>query len=178
MSRESDVELVYVATWGDKVVIAGNFSHIDGVLRRGIARLNSDGSLDRSFDARQNEGLRSASLGKDGSIVLPHVVFTPRGTINTKYDIRNYLNSNARMSFDILDVQKDGKVLIKTYKDLLRLNINGSIDRSFARHGDITGLTGATQLRNGKILLNGWFNEISGQKRYAFARLSESGDLE
>ncbi len=43
----------------DQIVIAGNFSEIDGYSRNGIARLNADGSLDQTFDP---------GLGPDGFI--------------------------------------------------------------------------------------------------------------
>ena len=33
-----------------KILVAGTFSKVDGVLRRGLARLNADGSLDSSFE--------------------------------------------------------------------------------------------------------------------------------
>ena len=33
-----------------KVVIAGRFTHVDGINRHGVARLNADGALDLSFN--------------------------------------------------------------------------------------------------------------------------------
>ena len=55
-----------------KIVIAGGFKREDGVKRGRIARLNADGSLDKSFTSRQgaNNSVYSMALQADGKIVI------------------------------------------------------------------------------------------------------------
>ncbi len=55
-----------------KLLVAGVFSKIHGVTRRGLARLNSDGSLDPSFDAGNVApfGAENPILQPDGKIII------------------------------------------------------------------------------------------------------------
>lgn len=57
-----------------KILIAGGFTSIDGHPRSGIARLNSDGSLDLGFDPRISSsasgGVLSVDLLDDGKVVI------------------------------------------------------------------------------------------------------------
>jgi len=54
-----------------KVVISGNFDHVNGVQRRRLARLNADGSLDLSFpDLPTNEFATSMKRLADGSLLI------------------------------------------------------------------------------------------------------------
>jgi hypothetical protein len=56
----------------DKILIGGDFTIVDGEHEDNIARLNSDGSLDRSFACRVGSWTYdlSFSLQSDGKIVL------------------------------------------------------------------------------------------------------------
>jgi uncharacterized delta-60 repeat protein len=75
----SNVNAVAVQPDG-KIIVAGNFSTIGGVARRGIARLLADGNLDLSFDP---------GLGIDGTaeklILDPHGRIFVTGSF-TRYD--------------------------------------------------------------------------------------------
>ena len=59
-----------------KILIGGRFNQVNGVARTGIARLNSDGSLDRTFDPGSGLGplpdlsVNSLVLQPDGKILL------------------------------------------------------------------------------------------------------------
>ena len=56
----------------DKLIIVGNFTEYDGVSRNRIARLNSDGSLDTTFDpgTGANNWILAAKAKDDGSILV------------------------------------------------------------------------------------------------------------
>jgi uncharacterized delta-60 repeat protein/uncharacterized repeat protein (TIGR01451 family) len=55
-----------------RILIGGNFSSVDGVAASRIARLNSDGSLDASFNAGTgaNDYISSIAVQPDGNIVV------------------------------------------------------------------------------------------------------------
>src|SRR4029078_9243633 len=55
-----------------KLLIAGQFTKVHGVVRNGIARLNTDGTLDSSFDpgTGANVGASGVLLQKDGKIIV------------------------------------------------------------------------------------------------------------
>ena len=53
-----------------KILIAGNFTSIDGVPRNRIARLNADGTLDNNFDFGVNEIATSLALQDDNKILI------------------------------------------------------------------------------------------------------------
>src|SRR4029077_19719465 len=54
-----------------KILIGGQFSHVDGVPCNGIARLNSDGSLDTSFISPFYEAaVHAIALQSDGGILV------------------------------------------------------------------------------------------------------------
>lgn len=102
---------VVVPQAGGKVMIGGTFEAVGGVVRKSIARLNPDGSLDPSF----NPGAGPASTSPDpGPAPMPGIygiVVQPDG---------RYLVSGSFDSFD--GVARRG---------LARLNADGSLDASF-----------------------------------------------
>src|SRR5690606_33198537 len=54
-----------------KILIGGGFTSYDGVPRNGIVRLNSDGSLDASFDPGSGAGyVGDIKLQPDGKILI------------------------------------------------------------------------------------------------------------
>jgi uncharacterized delta-60 repeat protein len=72
----SEFGFVYVysiATRPDgKILIGGEFTHVNGTVRNGIARLHSDGSLDDTFDpgTGPNRAIRSIALQPNGKVLI------------------------------------------------------------------------------------------------------------
>lgn len=94
-------DITTIAITGDKILVAGLFSTVQGEERHDIVRLNADGSIDRAFDAGQGttDYIGSMTVQPDGKILLGNC----------------YINS-----FDGLP---GGGVL--------RLNADGSVDTGF-----------------------------------------------
>ena len=70
-----------------KIIIGGDFSKVDGIDRAGIARLNSNGSLDVSFDPGTGTGgnaVKSISLDPDGKVIIGGTFLTYDGTSRNK----------------------------------------------------------------------------------------------
>jgi uncharacterized delta-60 repeat protein len=69
----ADSSVFSIAVQADgRPLIAGYFTNFNGVSRRGIARLNTDGSLDQTFDPGTGAllGISSIALQGDGKVLL------------------------------------------------------------------------------------------------------------
>src|ERR1051326_8546152 len=108
-----------------KVLIAGEFSTINGVVRHHIARLNLDGSLDTSLQAAANDTINSLVVQSNGQVLIGGAFtninglpisgvarLNPDGTLDRSFI--SGLSVNALPGFGIrsVAVQSDGKVLI------------------------------------------------------------------
>lgn len=134
-----------------KVVIAGDFTTVDGVIRRGLARLNGDGSLDTSFDA---------GSGADSNISV--ITIQPDGKISIG---GNFINVNGVSRNKIARLNSDGS-LDTTFTSSILANASGSRVLTIA-------------LANGKIYIGGEFTGFSGGiQRNVIARLENDGSLD
>lgn len=143
----SDVNTIALLP-NNKILVGGRFSAYNGTGRNGIALLNSDGSLDTSF--------------------IPSTALQYIGELNS------------------LVLQPDGKILVggnffdnvsNSFRNLVRLNSNGSIDTSFLVKTDQAVFSIAIQ-NNGKILIGGQFGTVNGVGKPALARLEVNGVLD
>lgn len=133
-----------------KVVIAGEFTQVNGVERRNVARLNADGSLDTGFDP---------GSGSDGIIWSVVVAETPSRKIFVGGEF----------------VEFNG-----TYRGgVARLNENGSLDLSYDTGGGAEGPVYAmAALSDGRLLIGGYFDTFDFTSRPRIARLLSTGGLD
>jgi uncharacterized delta-60 repeat protein len=167
-----------------KMIIAGRFSSVLGVPRRGIARLNADGTLDADFDPQTNSSVLSVAVQADGKILLggffttlqPNgaVSPTPRNNIarvNADGTLDASFDPNPNGSICSVVVQADGKILLggsfttlqpngavstTPRQNIARVNADGTLDTGF----DPTvggGVCSVAVQADGKILLGGSF---------------------
>jgi uncharacterized delta-60 repeat protein len=187
-----------------KILIAGVLTKYDGIARPGIARLNSDGSLDTSFDPGSGPGssnfINAIAVQTDGKIIIGGDFTSYNGT--TRGGIAR-LNSNGSLDvsfdaglvlgtgsgfLDALAVQPDGKILIGgafdhvagiARHDMARLNTNGSLDTSFDSGAGPDLLVKVLALQSdGKILIGGDFKTYNGTARRNIARVLTTGALD
>src|ERR1044071_3389674 len=61
-----------ISVQGDgKILVGGNFTHVAGEERRGLARLEADGTLDKSFAATDVPlDVRALAIQADGNILV------------------------------------------------------------------------------------------------------------
>ena len=185
-----------------KVLIAGEFTSVNGVTRNRVARLNSDGSLDTAFQnglAGANDAVYSLALQSDGKILIggafTQVNSTSRGFVarlNTNGSLdTTFPNGLAGADNTVISValQSDGKVLIggafanvngSSRKCIARLNSNGSLDTGFQN-----GMAGANGYvysilaqGDGTVLMGGDFTTVNGTTRPRLARLNSNGNLD
>ena len=94
---DADGSVTAVTLSGDKILVAGSFSSVNGAQKNDIVRLNSDGSLDPSFDAGAgtSDHIGSMTVQPDGKILLGNT----------------YINSfNSVMGGGLLRLNADGSV--------------------------------------------------------------------
>ena len=140
-----------------KILIAGTFTTYNGVARYGIARLNSDGTLDTNFvGSTMSDYPSKVLLQPDGKVLLcgNFTWFNNNNTGQnnsikyiTRLDSSGYLDLNFTHTSTIngspysMGLQSDGKIILggnfnlinnpNTNKSIVRLLPNGSLDTSF-----------------------------------------------
>ena len=186
-----------------KIIIGGDFTVYNNTPRRRIARLNTDGSLDTSF----NSGLGadgivySTAVQSDGKIIIggdfTNFNSTSRNGIsrlNTNGSIDNSFNpGTGTYSGDIyaihsISVQNDGKIIIggnftsyngTTVNRIARLNSDGTLDFSFNPGTGANDLVYSTKIQSdGKIIIGGRFTSYNGTFRRGIARLNVDGTID
>lgn len=184
----------------DTILVAGDFTSINGTNRNHIARLNADGSLDAAFNpgSGANSSVQALASQPDGKILLGGSFSTFNGT-DRQSVARLKANGSLDLLFDpgpgaatnayCLALQSDDKVLVGGTWSLLqgptdrtplaRLNPNGTLDETFARDtGPNWTVAGVVVQPDGKIVLSGSFTSIDGASRNGIARLNSEGTLD
>ena len=101
-----------------KILIGGEFTMVQGVVRNRIARLNADGTLDTGFNPNSSGPICSIAIQADGKI-LAGGNFTNIGgqsrndiaRLNASTGAADSLNPNANNDVYTIVVQADGKIL-------------------------------------------------------------------
>jgi uncharacterized delta-60 repeat protein len=187
-----------------KILVGGSFTSYNGTTRNRIIRLNSDGSIDNTFNIGTgfNNRVSEIKIQSDGKILVGGwftsyngttsnriIRLNSDGSIDNTFNIGTGFNDNVR----VIEIQSDGKILVggqfisyneTSYNKLIRLNSNGSIDTTFN-----IGSGFSTQSYNtvralkiqsdGKILVGGGFEVFNGDetKKY-FIRLNSNGSID
>lgn len=181
-----------------KIVIAGHFSEINGLIANNIARLNSDGSFDLSFGQRTGcDGtVLSAALQTDGKVII--------GGEFSRYNYQSSANlarlkKNGELdpSFNVgkgpngkvntIAILANDKILIGgsftsyngySCSNIARLNKDGSFDAGFEKTVADGAIRKIAIDRNGKIILAGDFKNVNGVSKMAIVRLLANGKLD
>jgi uncharacterized delta-60 repeat protein len=154
-----------------KYVIGGGFTHYDGVLRNGVARLMQDGSLDPSFNsdvgfADPSDYVDQIELLEDGRILIAgrFSSFGGHASLNVA---RLFSDGTVDPSFQATDTHVDymetmrvlstGKILVGGTggQKLFRLNADGTPDSGFDPEIWGWGVYGVLELPDGKYMVSG-----------------------
>lgn len=182
-----------------KILAGGLFTNINGVLRRFIARLNADGSVDTSFDTGMGASstVYSVFLQPDGKILIGGAFTMINGVersriarLNSNGSVDNTFVPNITTFGTIYSVISgaDGRVLsggsfaqtTTTNRDTLSVfNSDGTVDTSVNFNTTGAGGIRAVAIQpDGKILVGGTFNRINGVARNRLARLNPDGTID
>ena len=179
-----------------RILVGGIFSSVNGVACTNLARLNSDGSLDPSFNPAPSGGVLAVSAQPDGAVLVGGV-FTSLGgqpcnflgRLNRSGDLDTNFAPEPDNTVATLGVQRDGKVLAGGYFQTIsgfsladlgriaRLNPDGSIDQTFnpGANGTVTCLSIQT---DGAILAAGDFTRLGAVARSGLGRVLANGNVD
>lgn len=168
-----------------KILVGGGFSVYNGVTANKIIRLNSDGTIDSTFQT--GLGLNRTTLsdlkilpdGKimasgnftsyNGTTVNKLIRINPNGSLDT-----TFTNGSNLYSIFSIAIQQDGKILIGgqnvgiNVKSIFRLNTDGSNDSSFV----------APQLNIVRKIVVQSDERILVSSAQGFSRLNNDGSLD
>lgn len=173
-----------------KILIGGAFTTFNNQRANHIARLNSDGSLDTSFDVGTgaNESVSVIVAQPDGKVLLSGY-FNSFNGVSTGYERVMRLNSDGSIdnSFALgnlpglaIALQPDGKVLGAGSGGIMRAQTDGTIDSTFNAQftGSYPFLFNIALQPDGKVLIVGSFDHVGGQVAYGVARLNADGSVD
>ena len=172
-----------------QIVIGGWFTSYNGSSIIGLARLNSDGSLDTSF---QNLGFDSPNIfdlaiQPDGKIVVAGSFISYNGVSR-----RDFLRLNSDGTLDSTFVpisfsgggenvflQGDGKMIVtggwvSPSPRMVKLNSDGSLDSVFSASGSGVGGAGVNTIipqSNGEVIIAGNFGTYNGVEVNGLAKI-------
>lgn len=185
-----------------RVVLAGSFWSVGGLIRHEVARLQADGKPDAAFDNGGPLGVADLvsvlAVQPDGKILIagdwlyringqecPHIArLLPDGSVDASFaPVPEIYQIRA------LALQPDGKILLGGYFPLepsnvqygiLRLNPDGSRDTNFSNgfvpvNEIVTRISVQT---NGQILIAGYFTHVQQHQQVGYARLNPDGALD
>jgi uncharacterized delta-60 repeat protein len=185
-----------------KIIVGGYFSQYNGTSLHGLVRLNTDGTIDPSFNttigiAGATATVNDLVIQSDGKIIAAGDFTTYNGTtrnrivrINTDGSLDATFNPGTGCSVYIssLVLQPDGKVIaggnFTTYNGtsrnrIVRIQTNGTIDMLF---NPGTGFSGAVECLalqpDGKLVVGGAFSTYNGTSRNRIARINADGSID
>lgn len=179
-----------------KILIGGDFTLVNGTNRNYIARLNSDGSLDTTFDpgVGPNAPVLTLDVTTNGNVLIGGYFesvagtfrrgiaqLTPTGALDPAFEP----GGGAEGTVFALKVQPDGKVVVggsfHTFdflprNSITRLNSDGSLDLGFdVGSGADDTIFAISIQQDGGIVVGGIFTSINSTRRVGIARLLPQG---
>jgi uncharacterized delta-60 repeat protein len=192
------VETISIQNDG-KIIVGGNFSTYNGILRPSIIRLNTDGSRDETFNpvAVIQGRTYATSIQSDGKIIIGGT-FNLNNTSGYKYIARLNTDGSLDTTFNsdngpnnvvrTISIQNEGKIIVggsfTSYNGyarnrIARINANGTIDLTFNYVSGANGTIQATTIQSDKkIIIGGLFTTYNGTARNRIARLNIDGTLD
>jgi len=182
-----------------KILIGGDFTTYNGTSINRIARLNTDGTLDNTFNPGTGVSgtVRSLLIQPDGKIIIGGSFTSYNGTA-----INHLVRINADGSIDpgfstgtgpnqgvyCLGLQNDGKIVVGglflsfnsvTKNRIARVHANGSLDATFVTGQGLGSVPFAMVIQeDGKIIVGGDFHDYATISREHIARINTNGSVD
>jgi len=179
-----------------RIILGGTFTEVGGVSRARIARLNTNGSLDTSFNPGTglNDFPRAMLLQPDGKILVAGK-FTAFNDLPAGRIVRLLTNGSIDPDFNAgigaedqiraLSRDTNGRIYIggdfemfngTNRSGVARLFANGGLDLSFDQGNPASDTINTVAVGpDGKVWIGGLFQQAGGQPRGLLARLNENG---
>lgn len=180
----------------DKILLGGEFNSYNGVTKNNLVRINSDGSLDNTFDIGigPNKPLKSVLCQSNGKIIVGGN-FQSFNNISANSIIRLNNDGTKDNTFNVgsgtdgvissIIEQPDGKIIVggvftsfngEVKTAINRLNHDGSRDTSFKAGAKLANGVSAIALQlDGKIVIGGEFNFYGSTISEKLIRLNTDG---
>jgi len=183
----------------NKILIGGGFTLVNGLVRNGLARLNSDGNIDTTFQVGSgfDGAVRSMAVQPDGRIVVVGYFKQFDGVnrngivrLNQGGGIDETFNPGGGADNPIQDViiQDDGKIIIAgdftsfngvAINRIARINNDGRIDETFNVGSAANfGIHDLCLTVDGRIVLVGDFSSFNGSACMGIVVLQQSGEID
>jgi uncharacterized delta-60 repeat protein len=187
------------------ILAGGSFSQADGLPENNLVRLNTDGSLDRSFQLNVN-GTVQTIFDQNDDRILVGGQFTSVAGVNLNYIARLMTNGTIDTSFnpgdgangpvysmaqaflngvpEIYVAGAFGSLNSVSSPGVVRLKSNGTVDTSFAVGSGLDGTAftvvpyPANSVLAGDVLVGGTFAHYNGTLVNGIARLTSNGSLD
>lgn len=185
---------------GNGILFGGIFQSYNGTNRLSLARVNSSGSLQPTFNSPVygSGTINSVLLQPNGRILISGNFFLVNGIarnriarLNSDGSLDNNFNAGTAtdaVNFTARNAQPDGRIYVDgsfttfngvSRNRLARLNIDGSVDLTFNSNAGPNSLINDIQVQSdGKIIINGLFTTYNGVTRNRIARLNSDGSLD
>jgi uncharacterized delta-60 repeat protein len=184
-----------------KILVCGLFTDYSGYPWLNFCRLNSDGSLDNTFQngITSYTGIYFSSIQSDGKIIIGGSASNYNGTpinrlarlfadgsLDTTFHAASEINMTYSVNCSL--IQNDGKIIIGgdfsytngvTTKKIARLNTDGSLDTTFNPGTGADNTINRISIQNdGKIIISGFFTSYNGTLSKSIARLNNDGSID
>ena len=183
-----------------KFLIGGEFSLFNQTNRSHVARLNSDGSLDFSFDpgAGANGPIYDLAPQTDGKVVIGGQFSTVSGisrsciarlnadgSLDTSFNPRSGAAGDNPVVYAV-SIQGNGVLVGGSFSamygvprnNFARLNSDGSLDFTFDPGDGPDGSVYTIAQPGGAIMLSGSFRSVNQTRRVGMARLFSNGTVD
>ena len=182
-----------------KIVVVGAFTSYNNTSIIRIAKLNSDGSLDTTFNPKNrfNNTLRNVFVQSNGKIIACGDMTYTTGTDNNRLlaissagtiDEEFITGSGFNNTVNAIRLQNDGKIIFignftnykgTTSNRIARLNPSSSLDSGFNIGTGFNSTTNSIAIQgDGKVLVGGSFTSYNGTSISRIARLNTDGTLD
>ena len=179
-----------------KIIIGGWFNSYNGTSRNRIARLNTNGTIDLSFDPGTGASgdIYSVLIQSDGKILIAGNFNFFNGTARNKIarlnvdgsiDVSFTPGTGANYPIRTLDIQNDGKIIIggefTTFNGtsrnyIARLNEDGTLDATFDPGTGASNTVNSVKIQSDEnIIVCGDFTSFNGISNNKILRLNNDG---
>ncbi len=186
----------------EQLIVSGTFDSLNGVNLGRIAKINSDGSLDLSFNlngAGADHNINSANIKSNGKIIISGrftefngqavnslIQLNADGTIDNSFQtpelngflsFTSFLNSNEDILLNLFSSIFQTNVALRNFFIKVQSNgmINSSFDVKLTRDGIVHKIK---QVSNGKIYIAGLFRYANELESWSIARLNLDGSVD
>lgn len=173
-----------------KIVVVGSFTEWNGVSSNNIVRLESNGTIDASFDIGlgANDWISDVQQTSTGELILVgdftefngtscngYIQLLPDGNVDPSFTAVAIPSSDYLRS---IQIQPNGKILIGATVKVFRIEEDGTLDPSFTIGTSNSIMRGITLLSNGKIAAYGMHNSYNGFNSGEVTLLNSDGTVD